>query len=192
MKYDILVNKENSLDSEYIPHNLVNTNTRANMHLKKNHKVLLVDIVFKMFNKMKKDALKYGYDIDVDSGYRSYEYQKQILDKFIESVGEERAKETIAEPGKSEHQTGLAVDFCLFINGSYIDDITDEQEETKWIHKNCYKYGFILRYPKGKEDITGYSYEPWHLRFVGKRLAKYIYNNNITLEEFWKKTTNVA
>jgi D-alanyl-D-alanine carboxypeptidase len=186
MKYDILVNKENPLDKDYVPSNLVNTNTRAKTHLAKDFNVMLVDVVFDAFNEMRKEAKKFGYDIDIDSGYRSYKYQGEVLKKFIEEVGEERARMTVAEPGKSEHQTGLALDFCLFINGVYTDDITDEQEETKWIHANCHKYGFIVRYPKGKEDITGYSYEPWHLRYVGNKLAKVIYENNLTLEEYYK------
>jgi zinc D-Ala-D-Ala carboxypeptidase len=187
MNYEILVNKENPIEATYIPNNLVNTHTRAKIRLAENSDVMIVDIVFDAFNYMRKEATKLGYDIDVDSGYRSYRYQKQVLDKFINQVGEEKARMTVAEPGKSEHQTGLALDFCLFINEVYTDDITDDQEETKWIHKNCYKYGFILRYPKGKEDITGYSYEPWHLRYVGTDLAQYIYENNLTLEEYYKK-----
>jgi D-alanyl-D-alanine carboxypeptidase len=186
MKYDILVNKENPLDKDYVPSNLVNTNTRAKTRLAEDLDVMLVNIVFDAFNDMRKEAKKFGYDIDIDSGYRSYKYQGEVLNKFIEEVGKERARMTVAEPGKSEHQTGLALDFCLFINGFYTDDITDEQEETKWIHANCHKYGFIVRYPKGKEDITGYSYEPWHLRYVGVELAKVIYENNLTLEEYYK------
>ena len=186
MNYEILVNKKSPLDENYIPNNLVNTNTRAKNRLAENSDVMIVDLVFDTFNEMRKEALKLGYDIDIDSGYRSYKYQGDVLKKFIEEVGEERAKMTVAEPGKSEHQTGLALDFCLFINGVYTDDITDEQEETEWIHKNCHRYGFILRYPKGKEDITGYNYEPWHLRYVGNKLAKEIYESGITLEEYYK------
>lgn len=183
MKYDILVNKKHKLSSNYIPRNLVNTNSRAKNHLDKLHKVLLVGKVFKAFKKMKNNALKCGYDIEVDSGYRSYEYQERILEEAFKKMGDDAYK-TIALPGASEHQTGLALDFCLFINNEYVDDVNDEQEETKWIHNNCYKYGFILRYPKGKEDITEYNYEPWHIRYVGKKMAKYLYNNNLTLEEY--------
>ncbi len=138
---------------------------------------------------MRKDALKLGYDIEVDSGYRSYEYQQKIFDNLYNEKGEEAYK-FVALPGTSEHQTGLAFDYCLFINGVYTDDINDYQEETKWIHNNCYKYGFILRYPKGKEDITGYNYEPWHLRYVGNEISKIIFEKNITLEEYYQLYKN--
>ena len=94
------------------------------------------------------------------------------------------AFDRIAEPGKSEHQTGLAIDFCIYKDEKcYIEHEIEELLQTKWVHQNCYRYGFILRYPEGKEDITKYSYEPWHIRYVGN-IASYIYNNNLTLEEY--------
>jgi LAS superfamily LD-carboxypeptidase LdcB len=139
------------------------------------------------FDRMKQDALRYGYHIDIESGYRDYDYQEKIYNKLLEEKGFTYAITRIAEPGKSEHQTGLAVDFCIYKDGKcYIEHDVEDKIETKWIHQNSHRYGFILRYPEGKEDITKYSYEPWHLRYVGN-IASSIYNNNLTLEEYKDK-----
>ena len=107
-----------------------------------------------------------------------------ILDE-IKEKGDEAYK-LVALPGTSEHQTGLAVDFAYYENGIYNDDVKEDDEEAIWLKNNCWKYGFILRYPKGKEHITGYKFEPWHFRFVGPKLAKKIYEENITLEEYYQ------
>ena len=110
--------------------------------------------------------------------------EEKIYNKLLEEKGFTYAITRIAEPGKSEHQTGLAIDFCIYKDEKcYIEHEIEELLETKWVHQNCYRYGFILRYPEGKEDITKYSYEPWHIRYVGN-IASYIYNNNLTLEEY--------
>ena len=122
--------------------------------------------------------------IIVDSGYRSYEYQEKVLKSLIEKKGE-KAYRLVALPGSSEHQTGLAMDIAYMKNGIYSDDVKDSDKEVEWMKKNSYKYGFILRYPKGKEEITGYDYEPWHYRFVGINLAKILYDQNITMEEYY-------
>ena len=96
----------------------------------------------------------------------------------------------MAIPGSSEHQTGLAFDVAFIRNNEYSLIALETDPEIKWLLKNAYKYGFILRYPKDKENITGYSYEPWHYRFVGIKLAKMLYKNNLTLEEYYKKINN--
>ena len=91
------------------------------------------------------------------------------------------------KPGSSEHQTGLAIDICVYRdNNCYIEHDIDEMDEIKWIHQNAHKYGFILRYPSDKEDITGYNYESWHLRYVGN-IARYLYINKLTMEDYLKK-----
>lgn len=95
------------------------------------------------------------------------------------------AYDKVALPGTSEHESGLAIDCGIVIDGEYIDELPENAPITKWIHENCYKYGFILRYPKGKEEITGYKYEPWHLRYVGPKLAKYLTENDLTLDEYY-------
>ena len=107
--------------------------------------------------------------------------------EFIETYGEEYARKTVAEPGTSEHHTGLVIDIVPKVNGEWVvenDDMLKEMEFFDVIHKTMPVYGFILRYPSGKEDITGYSYEPWHLRYVGKEVAEEIYDRQITLEEY--------
>ena len=180
MDYNILVNKDNPLPRARIPNNLVD----AESQYKDN--ILIDKEVKEAFNKLKKEALKYGYNIDIESGYRDYDYQEKIYNKLLEEKGFTYAVTRIAEPGKSEHQTGLAIDFCIYDNDkSYIEYDIKELEETKWVHKNAHRFGFILRYPEGKEDITKYSYEPWHLRYVGYPLSKTLYSKGITLEEYY-------
>lgn len=181
MDYNILVNKDNPLSRAHIPNNLV----EAGSKYKDN--ILIDKKVKEQFDKLKDEAAKYNYHIDIESGYRDYDYQEKIYNKLLEEKGFTYAVTRIAEPGKSEHQTGLAIDFCLYDDGKcYIEHDIKDAEATKWVHQNAHKYGFILRYPEGKEDITKYSYEPWHLRYVGD-IATYIYNNKLTLEEYYSK-----
>lgn len=127
---------------------------------------------------MKWCALKDGAKLKIISGFRSYEYQKKIHNIYVKEFGEEKANTFSAKPGHSEHQTGLAIDIC-----EDSDQFIGTKED-KWLQENAYRFGFIIRYPKGKEDITGYKYEPWHLRFVGRKHSKNIHNNNLTLEEY--------
>ena len=190
MDYTILVNKEHRLDEDYIPSNLVITdNNENNFHdfLDPTLKPMIDKIVFAHFKIMQEDAEKSGFNILIDSGYRSYKYQQDIWDDSINKIGLEETKRIVAPPGASEHQTGFAFDIGYIINGAYTDDVSENQEESKWLFDNSYKYGFIIRYPKGKEDVTGYNYEPWHYRFVGIDLAKELYENDITLEEYYLK-----
>ncbi|MBE6147472.1 MAG: D-alanyl-D-alanine carboxypeptidase family protein [Firmicutes bacterium] len=190
MDYTILINKENCLDSNYIPKNLIVTDENENNfhnYMDPTLKPMLDAFVFSYFLKMAKVAKQAGFHIIVDSGYRSFEYQQSVWDYYLEEIGLEETKKRVAPPGASEHQCGLAFDVAYITDGNYGDSITDEQEETKWMFANAHKYGFILRYPKGKEDITGYNYEPWHYRFVGVELASYLFENDITLEEYYLK-----
>ena len=134
---------------------------------------------------MRDDASDNGLNIWIQSGYRSYGFQKELYDNYVKEDGKEAADTYSARPGHSEHQTGLAFD---------LNTITDDFQYTNegiWVNENCYKYGFILRYPKGKEEITGYKYESWHLRYVGVELATKLYNNGdwITLEEHFNLTS---
>lgn len=123
-------------------------------------------------------ALLAGYDMSLLSGYRSYDYQKSLYESYVARDGEEAANRYSAKPGTSEHQSGLAFD---------VGEMTWDYGETaagKWLKENCAQYGFILRYMEGKEHITGYMYEPWHIRYVGVEHATAIMNQNITLEEY--------
>lgn len=139
------------------------------------------------FYALRDALLAEGVEIGVDSAYRSIERQQEIMDEFIETYGEEYAKQTVAQPGTSEHHTGLVIDIVPRVSGEWIvenEDMLRETEIFAAIHRMLPEYGFILRYPKGKEQITGYDYEPWHLRYVGKEAAAEIYESGLTLEEW--------
>ena len=178
-KIDILVNKKNKLDKFYRPYDLIKLN-ESYAHKDKYMRYSAA----KSFEQLSKDAFNNGYKIIAVSTYRSYFYQQELFNYYVKTMGYKKAIKASAEPGSSEHQTGLAVD----VEGSNNDyNKFEKSKEFEWMKKNSYKYGFILRYPKGKENITGFKYEPWHYRYVGKKIAKIIYKNNITLEEY-KKT----
>lgn len=132
----------------------------------------------KKFDQMKKAALKDNISLTIVSGYRSYNTQAAIYNKNVEAHGAKIANRFSAKAGQSEHQTGLAFDVNK-ANRSFVGT-----KEALWLQKNCYKYGFIIRYPKGKESITGYVYEPWHIRYVGEKAAKEIYESGLCLEEY--------
>lgn len=139
------------------------------------------------FNSMKNDASKLGYAFYIGSGYRSYWDQKIIYNNYVSWDGQANADTYSARPGHSEHQSGLAIDVCDSNVGACISSGFDSTEQAKWINDNCYKYGLIIRYPKGKDNITGYMYESWHLRYVGVELATKLYQDGewTTLEEYY-------
>ena len=190
MDYTILVNKENPIDNNYKIENLVSVgkNYNSSDNCYSDEDILLEKTASIHLQEMIKEANKIDSKIIVipDSGYRSISYQQGVMDYYIKNEGVAKARERVATPGTSEHHTALAIDIAIFDNGVYKDDVTGEETTIKFLHNNCYKYGFILRYPKRKENITGYRYEPWHFRYVGKDLAKYLYDNNLTLEEYYK------
>jgi LAS superfamily LD-carboxypeptidase LdcB len=124
------------------------------------------------------DAYADGITLWICSGYRSYSYQSKLYNNYVYTDGKAAADTYSARPGHSEHQTGLAAD----INSA--DESFAGTPEAKWLAANCWKYGFIIRYPKGKESITGYIYEPWHIRYLGKENAKLVYESGLTLEEY--------
>ncbi len=131
-----------------------------------------------MFNAAKKENLT----LIINSSYRSYEEQDEVYNDFKDSRGEEYADKIAARPGHSEHQTGMSIDIQTY--GSTASTF-EEFDEFKWLQKNAHKYGFILRYPKDKKYLTGYEYESWHYRYVGTHAATYIYENNITFDEYY-------
>lgn len=181
MDYTIMVNKDNMLDRTYIPDELVN----AYSSYKDN--ILVNKSLLDNFNLMKMDAYMNDYNIDIMSGYRDYSYQEKIYNKLVIDKGYAYAFRSVAKAGCSEHQTGLAIDICVYRdNKCYIEHEIEDMEEINWVINNCYKYGFILRYPKGMEDRTGYNYEPWHFRYVGNDVAKYLWENKILLEDYVK------
>ena len=179
-KVDILVNKYNYLKEDYVPENLERINNEYSSKT-----IYLVKEAKDNFIKMCDQAKKENLSIRAISGYRDYNYQKALYNSYTQK-DKENVDKYSAKPGYSEHQTGLAVD---------VDNIKTNYESFestkafKWMKKNSYKYGFILRYPKGKESITGYNYESWHYRYVGKKIAKILKEKNMTLEEY-KKNNN--
>lgn len=185
---DVLVNKDNMLDINYVPRNLYvvdeNKNNFRNYRDPSLKPMLRLEVK-PYIDALIRDANNLGLPLIVDSAYRSGVYQKQILDNEIKLKGDEAYK-LVALPGASEHQTGLAIDFAYYKDGVYSDEISESDKEAIWLKENAYKYGFILRYPKGKEDITGFNFEPWHYRFVGLELALELYQTNQTLEEYKK------
>ena len=136
------------------------------------------------FYKLVSGAAKDNINIFLSSGFRSYDYQKQIYNNYCSIYGSDTADTFSARPGNSEHQTGLAIDVNI------IDDSFTGTPEAIWIENHCWEYGFILRYPQGKQSITGYKYEPWHIRYVGTEMSKKIHDaGNITLEEYFGLTS---
>ncbi|MGN0666495.1 MAG: D-alanyl-D-alanine carboxypeptidase family protein [Huintestinicola sp.] len=138
------------------------------------------------FEKMQEAASEEGLNIWIASGFRSYEYQQKLYNRYVEQHGKDEADRFSARAGYSEHQTGLAFDL------NTIDDSFGETAEGKWVAEHAHEYGFIIRYPKGKEDITGYMYEPWHLRYLGTETATAVYESGMTLEEFLGITSEYA
>lgn len=140
------------------------------------------------FSVMQSAAANDGISLSVISGYRSYSRQNTIYNNYVSRDGKEKADTYSARAGHSEHQTGLAAD----INS--LSQSFKNTKEGKWLNEHCSEYGFIIRYPEGKESITGYIFEPWHVRYVGKELASALYNNGdwITLEEYFGITSQYS
>lgn len=172
----MLVNKYNYVNNEFKPDDLVKLEKYAvnNMYLNKTCMEAFLDLA--------SNALLEGYNIRAISTYRTYDYQNNLYNNYVKKDGVDKADTYSARPGFSEHHTGLAIDIDN-IKTSYVN--FENTNEFKWMQENAYKYGFILRYPSDKVDITGYIYEPWHYRYVGIEIAKIIKENNITFEEYY-------
>lgn len=173
----LIVNKFYYLDKDYVPDNLV---TISSVYGRGE----IQEDAYNAFIKMYNDAAKKGLYPYISSSYRSYSRQNTLYTNYANADGIKKADTYSARPGYSEHQTGLAMDLGTASNNN-IGDFENSKEFT-WVKENAHKYGFILRYPEGKEYITGYMYEPWHYRYVGEKVAKYIYENNITYEEYYE------
>ena len=182
MTRTILVNKDNPIKNNYLK------------------KIELVDVkniydediqvekeAYDNFLKLQKFLNSIELEIGIASAYRSIEEQEKIQDYYMDKYGKEYCDEYVAPPSCSEHHTGLAIDFYIKVDGAYPSDdpkVYKDLEYYKTVEKYLKSYGFILRYPEDKKSITGYSYEPWHIRYVGKFVASIIYENNLTLEEY--------
>lgn len=179
-----LVNKSNSLPVDYIPKpiSIPTVSTRTD---KSNDERSARNDIHKALADMFSAAEKDGLSLMIGSGYRSASLQKIYFDSLAASVGNAAANQAIAYPGQSEHQSALAVDITGTSLECYLSECFDSIDDGVWLTNNSYKYGFILRYPKGKENITGYQYEPWHFRYVGVDLATALFESKLTLEEAW-------
>ena len=155
----LIANKTYSLPSDYNPGRLLNETMNA-------------------FNNLKAAAANEGMTFWISSGFRSYTTQKNLYANYVAGYGKEAADTFSARAGHSEHQTGLAMDV------NYIEDWFGDTKEGKWLAENAHKFGFIIRYPKSKEAITGYKYEPWHIRYLGVDIATSVYESGLCLEEY--------
>ncbi len=189
MYKSVLINKENSINEKILKKisliEILNINKEKTLIEKKTYEAYLeLADFFKT-----KDII-----LGIDSAYRSIEQQLQIYNEFVDQYNKEYANEIVAPGGKSEHHTGLAIDLNILINGNWQKnnkELLKLEAEFSEISKYLHKFGFILRYPKGKEKITGYPYEPWHIRYVGKVIAKVIHDNTWTLEEYKEKFNGI-
>ena len=173
--YDMLVNKYRKLSEKFVPDLVEIKEEYASEKGMKAERVAL-----NAFIKMYEAAKNEGYGLVINSSYRSYQDQVDIAETYRELYGDNYVEKYVAKPGFSEHQTGLAFDI-----GSTSSNIFANSKEYDWMQENAYKYGFILRFPKKYEDITGFRNEPWHYRYVGTKISKYIHENDITLEEYY-------
>ncbi|PEM24710.1 M15 family metallopeptidase [Bacillus wiedmannii] len=177
-----VVNKEYGLPEDYKPEDLVVPNvpfsfsgTLEKSYLRKE----AAEALERLFDLAKKE----GIQLNAVSGFRSYDYQKNLYANNVKTKGQEHTDRFSAKPGHSEHQTGLTMDVSSKSANNELELTFANTKEGKWLKENAHRAGFIIRYPKGKESITGYAYEPWHIRYVGD-IAESIYKKKLTLEEF--------
>ncbi len=173
---DVLANKYRKLSESYVPLDLVKIPEEYSL----NGEQFMSREAEEAFVRMVEDAAKEDLTMKARSSYRTYQQQEDLYNQYVSSYGAKRADEIAARPGFSEHQTGLVIDIAESNTSVFAN--TDEYQ---WLQKHAHEYGFILRYPKGKEKITGYSYESWHYRYVGVEIATYMKQNDLTFDEYY-------
>lgn len=176
----VILNKYYYADSSYPSEELINVDTKYHVF---GNKAQLTKECYEAFLKMYEDAKAAGYEFKLKSAYRSYDTQVTTYNYWKSLDGIEKADTYSARAGYSEHQTGYAFDIRDF---PFTNDDYGQTKSFTWVSKNAHKYGFFIRFPKGKEHITGYQYESWHYRYCGIECATYIYENNITYEEYYE------
>ncbi|MGG3641779.1 D-alanyl-D-alanine carboxypeptidase family protein [Bacillus gobiensis] len=181
---EAMVNQKNVLPSDYEPKDLVKPNVKFSFAEDIEKRYMRKEAAGAL-EQLFKAAKENGHDLFAVSGYRSYKRQEEILNNAIQKDGEKKAKDSVAIPGQSDHQTGLAMDISSPAEGYGLDQSFGDTPEGKWVAEHASQYGFIIRYPKGKEDVTGIIYEPWHLRYVGEKVAEEVAASGQTLEEFY-------
>lgn len=185
----VLVNKEHKVKEAFLRRiNLVEV---VNFEQKK---LLIEENTQQAYQELSDFLLPKGITIGIDSAYRSVEDQQKLYDEFVITYGKDYADSIVAQPGSSEHHTGLALDLSIKIADNWKqenNELLEQETVLREIHQYLHKFGFILRYPKEKEKITGYPYEPWHIRYVGKVISKIIFDNNWTLEEYLQEFSGI-
>lgn len=181
-----LANKSNYLGEDYIPEDLVTVEVSTVLESPEVNQMReeASDALTTMFNAAEEDDII----LYARSGYRSYNTQISLYNNYKEAHGEEAADRFSARPGASEHQTGLAMDVTSESAGYELTEDFRDTEEGAWVRENAHKFGFIIRYPEDMEDITGYMFEPWHLRYLGEEVATDVYESGLTYEEYIKES----
>lgn len=185
MDYKILINKDHKVTKQIL--NSINL-VRGKDYL--DEEIFVEKKTYQMYLKLKQFLETIGIEIAISSAYRGVEEQQEIMSEMNRIYGESYTNQYVALPNYSEHHTGLCLDLTLKINNQYVENNEKLFENAKifeQIHQYLEDYGFILRYPKDKEEITGYSYEPWHIRYVGIRTASIMNRDNLCLEEYHSK-----
>jgi zinc D-Ala-D-Ala carboxypeptidase len=180
----VVVNKSLSLPENFVPQNLMYLNVPFIFSGNSEKRMMRKEAAIEL-ERLFAGAKKEGVTLLGVSAYRSYQTQKALFERYVAIDGYEKARTYSAIPGTSEHQTGLAIDVTGGNGNCPAEDCFGGTIEAAWLEQNAAKYGFIIRYPKGKETITGYKYEPWHLRYVGKDVAVDVSTKGITLEEYF-------
>lgn len=180
----VLVNKEHAIPKEY----------RPQLRRICKGRLQAAEVLYEDLTRMLQDAGEEGYQYYIASAYRSKEYQQSLINNDVKKLQNQgksyqealgQTYRQVMPAGYSEHETGLALDF-LVAGNSRLDITQETSPANRWLQEHCVEYGFILRYPKGKEEITGIDYEPWHFRYVGRKAARYLRDRKLTLEEFWE------
>ncbi len=187
----VLVNKNYRLPDNFRPDDLVEPNIPF-IFKEKSEKRLLRKEAARALEELFAGAKEDGIYLAGVSGFRSHSTQKWLFENYVKTRGEAEARRFSAMPGHSEHQTGLAMDVAGSDGKCAAQDCFGDTKEAKWLADHAHEYGFIIRYPKGKEAVTGYKYEPWHLRYVGKGLAQAVVGQNLTLDEYLQRTVPVS
>ncbi|GGG79468.1 M15 family metallopeptidase [Paenibacillus radicis (ex Gao et al. 2016)] len=179
----VLVNKHNKLPEDYTPANLVYPDVKFTFNERIDKRKMVkeaTDALEQLFQAASKD----GLPLAGVSAYRSHSRQKQLFEGYVQKDGLEKARTYSAFPGTSEHETGLAIDVAGADGKCSASDCFADTAEAGWLADHAHEYGFIIRYPKDKDDITGYKYEPWHLRYVGLDAASDMHESGLTFEEY--------
>lgn len=172
-----IVNSEHRVSKDYEPPSLIEIVNREN------NIVRIHEVAWQNFRQLVDRGIKEGQFLDLTSGYRSFEHQQRTLDAIVAKKGVSAIGKRVAIPGTSEHQIGLALDVSNFSEECVM---RSDANRFDWMHEHCYDYGFIVRYKAEFEEITGVTFEPWHLRYVGREHALKMRDMNIALEEYVK------